>query len=184
MPTLASLGWDAARDTEFEPFRIKGLVPGRVSLEHNHVYRVLTEGDEVLAEATGRIKYLATGRRGLPAVGDWVGLRLDPTGQRSTLAAILKRRSWFSRKAAGRDTEEQVIAANADVVLLVFGLDKPVNPRAIERYLALARQSGAQPVVVLNKCELSDRVAAAVAEATAVSGGAAVHAVSVKTAPG
>jgi len=184
MPTLASLGWDSAREAEFEPFRAKGLVPGRVSLEHNHVYRVLTEGGEVLAEATGRIKYLATGRRELPAVGDWVGLRLDPAGQRSTLAAILKRRSWFSRKAAGRDTEEQVIAANADVVLLVFGLDKPVNPRAIERYLAVARRSGAQPVVVLNKSDLSRGVTEAVAEATAVSGGAAVHAVSVKTAAG
>jgi ribosome biogenesis GTPase len=184
MPPLVSLGWDSAREAEFEPFRAKGLVPGRVSLEHNHVYRVLTEDGEVLAEATGRIKYLATGRRELPAVGDWVGLRVGPAGQRARLSAILGRRSWFSRKSAGREAEEQVIAANADVVLLVFGLDKPVNPRAIERYLALARQSGAQPVVVLNKSDLSDRVADAVAEAAAVSGGAPVHAVSVKSAPG
>ena len=184
MPPLVNLGWDSAREAEFEPFRAKGLVPGRVSLEHNHVYRVLTESGEVLAEATGRIKHLATGRRELPAVGDWVGLRLGAAGQRSRLAAILGRRSWFSRKSAGRDAEEQVIAANADVVLLVFGLDKPVNPRAIERYVALARRSGAQPVVVLNKSDLSDQAEQAVAEASAVSGGAPVHAVSVKAAPG
>jgi ribosome biogenesis GTPase / thiamine phosphate phosphatase len=182
--SLAGLGWDSAREAEFEPFGAKGLVPGRVSLEHNHVYRVLTEGGEVLAEATGRIKYLATGRRELPAVGDWVGLRLDPAGERSTLAALLKRRTWFSRKAAGRDTEEQVIAANVDHVLLVFGLDQPVNRRAIERYLAVARRSGAQPLVVLNKSDLCARVADAVAEAAGVSGGAAVYAVSVRTAEG
>lgn len=186
MPTLGSLGWDRARDAEFEPFRAKGLVPGRVSLEHNHVYRVLTEEGEVLAEAAGRIKYLATGRRELPAVGDWVALRPDAGGPRSTIAAILKRPTWFSRKAAGRGTEEQVIAANVDVVLLVFALDKPVNARAIERYLAVASQSGAQSVVVLNKSDVIDasEVERALADAAAVAGGCAVHAVNTTTPDG
>jgi len=182
MPTLDSLGWDAGRLEEFAPFHAKGLVPGRVSLEHNHVYRVLTDADEVLAEAAGRIKYLATGRKELPAVGDWVALRLGGAGERARIAAILGRRTWFSRKAAGRETEEQVLAANVDVVLVVFGLDKPVNARAIERYLAVARQSGARPVVVLNKCELAADTA--VGEATLAAGDAPVHAVSVKAAPG
>lgn len=184
MAALASLGWDRTRDAEFEPFLAKGLVPGRVSLEHNHVYRVLTADDEVLAEATGRIKYLATGRQELPAVGDWVAVRVGSAGARSTITAILKRRSCFSRKAAGRGTEEQVIAANVDVVLLVFALDKPVNARAIERYLLVASRSGAQSVVVLNKCDLSDGVAEAVAEASAVSGDAPVHPVSTVTPDG
>ncbi len=184
MPSLASLGWDPARDVEFEPFHAKGFVPGRVSLEHNQIYRVLTADDEVLAEATGRIKHLATGRKELPTVGDWVAVRVGVAGARSTIAAILKRRSCFSRKAAGRGTEEQVIAANVDVVLLVFALDKPVNARAIERYLLVASRSGAQSVVVLNKCDLSDEIAAAVAEAAAVSGDAPVHPVSTKTPDG
>lgn len=184
MPSLADLGWDPARDVEFGPFRAKGLVPGRVSLEHNHVYRVLTGEDEVLAEAAGRIKYLATGRKELPAVGDWVAVRLGSAGARSTIAAILERRSWFSRKAAGRGTEEQVIAANVDVVLLVFSLDKPVNARAIERYLMVASRSGAQSVVVLNKCDLIDQVVQAVAEASAVTGVVPVHSVSTKTPDG
>jgi ribosome biogenesis GTPase len=184
MTPLASLGWDASREAEFAPFRAKGLVPGRISLEHNHVYRVLTERGEVLAEATGRIKHRAAGRNELPAVGDWVGLRLDAAGHRSTVAGILTRRSSFQRKAAGRGTAEQVIAANADVVLLVFGLDKPVNPRAIERYLTLARRSGAQPVIVMNKSDVCDDVAAALAQVAEVAGGAPVHAVTAKEALG
>src|SRR4030095_15734070 len=161
MPQLDSLGWDPARDAEFAPFRASGLVPGRGSLEHNHVYRVLTIEGELLAETAGRMKHQAGGRNELPVVGDWVALRAG-TGPaaRATVAGILPRRSWFSRKAAGRETEEQVIAAKADGVRIVFGLDKPVNHRAIERYLTLARQSGAQPAVVLNKSDLSEDVAA------------------------
>jgi ribosome biogenesis GTPase len=113
-----------------------------------------------------------------------VAVRLGAKGHRSTIRAILKRKSWFSRKAAGRGTEEQVIAANIDVVLLVFGLDKPVNARAIERYLVVASRSGARPVVVLNKSDVVADVAGAVAEASAASGDVPVHAVSSVAAPG
>jgi ribosome biogenesis GTPase len=186
MPQLESLGWDPSRDAEFAAFRANGLVPGRVSLEHNHVYRVLTADGEVLAETAGRIKHQAEGRHELPVVGDWVALRTGGAGARATVAGILARRSWFSRKAAGRETEEQVIAANADAALVVFGLDKPVNQRAIERYLTLVRRSGAQPVVVLNKSDLlkPDEVTEAVAEATEVAGSLPVHALSNVSEPG
>src|SRR6187549_3712904 len=107
---LDTLGWDERREAEFGPHRAEGLEPGRVSLEHNHVYRVITTRGEVLAEAAGRIKYLATGRRELPAVGDWVAVKPDTSGPRQTIAAILSRPTCFSRRAAGRGTEEQVIA--------------------------------------------------------------------------
>ena len=185
-PALDTLGWDRARDAEFAAFRASGWVPGRVSLEHNHVYRVLTADGEVLAEAAGRIKHQAEGRRELPVVGDWVALKTGGAGARATVAAILPRRSWFSRKAAGRETEEQVIAANVDVAFVVFGLDKPVNQRAIERYLTLVRRSRAQPVVILNKSDLvnRDEVAEAVTEVTEVAGATPVHAVSSRTEPG
>ena len=181
---LESLGWDPGRDAEFAPHGASGLIPGRVSLEHNHVYRVLTQAGEVLAETAGRIKHQAEGRHELPVVGDWVALRTGGTGARATVAAILPRRSWFSRKSAGRETEEQVIAANVDVVLIVFGLDKPVNQRAIERYLTLVRHSGARPVIILNKSDLTEDVGADVADATAIAGDTAVHAVSTHAEPG
>jgi len=178
---LANLGWNDTLEAAFAQHRVEGLVPGRVSLEHNHVYRVLTGNDERLAEAAGRIKYEASGRNELPAVGDWVGLRLDARHEAGTIRAILPRRTWFSRKAAGRGTAEQVIAANVDVVLIVFGLDTHLKPRAIERYLALARRSRVTPVVILNKSDVESDVARAVAEASAVAGDAAVHAVSAAT---
>ena len=180
MPALESLGWDEARTAEFGPLSAQGLVPGRISLEHNHIYRVLTAEGEVLAEATGRIRHQANERREMPAVGDWVGLQPDASGGRARISKILDRRTWFSRKAAGREAVEQVIAANVDVALLVFGLDKPVNPRAIERYLAVASRSRAQSVLVLNKCDLSDAVSDAVDEATAVAGLTPVHPVSAR----
>jgi ribosome biogenesis GTPase len=167
--TLETLGWTDSRTAEFEPHAEAGLVPGRVSLEHNHVYRVLTEGREWLAEAAGRIKYQASGRHELPAVGDWVVLRPDEVHGRATIRAILPRRSWFSRRAAGRRAVEQVVAANVDTVLLVFGLDRPLKRKAIERYLVVARQSGAEPVVVLNKTDASMDVAGDLAEARAAA---------------
>jgi ribosome biogenesis GTPase len=183
-PDLTALGWTPVWEETFTPLAADGLLPGRVSLEHNHVYRVLTAGGEQLAEAAGRIKYKATGRHELPAVGDWVGLRANPHGGPSVIRAILPRRSVFSRKAAGRETTEQVVAANVDTVFVVFGLDKPVNARAIERYLVVARKSGADPVVVLNKSDVVDDVAAAVAEATAAAGDIPVHAVCTRSGTG
>jgi ribosome biogenesis GTPase / thiamine phosphate phosphatase len=177
---LTDLGWTDALVAALKAEQDPVLVPGRVSLEHNHVYRVLVESGECLAEAAGRIKYLASGRSELPAVGDWVGVRLDPSGGRAVIRAILPRRSWFSRKAAGRETDEQVVAANVDTVLIVFGLDKPVNARSIERYLVVARKSGAVPIIVLNKADLAEDRAADVAEATAAAGDALVHAVSTR----
>ena len=181
---LGALGWTPDREESFSALAETGLVPGRVSLEHNHVYRVLTTDGEQLAETAGRIKYQASGRHELPAVGDWVGLRINPHGGPSVIRAILPRRSVFSRKSAGRETTEQVVAANVDTVLVVFGLDKRVNARAIERYLVVARRSGAAPVVVLNKADLADDIAAAVAEATAAAGDTPVHPVSARSAPG
>lgn len=130
-------------------------MPGRVTLEHNHVLRVATADGEVLAEAAGRLKHEAEGRAALPAVGDWVVVRLDDGG-RSQIRAVLPRWGCFTRKAAGHLTEPQVVAANIDTVFLVSGLDGDLNPRRIERYLLLARQSGAQPVIVLNKADVAD----------------------------
>ena len=181
---LSTLGWDEAADAAFGPHREQGLVPGRVSLEHNHIYRVMTGEGERLAEAAGRIKYLASGRSELPAVGDWVAVRLDARHEAGTIRAILPRRTCFSRKAAGRETEEQVIAANVDVVLIVFGLDSPTKPRAVERYIALARRSHVEPVVILNKADLAEDVAGDVAEITAIAGDVPIHAVSAATGSG
>ena len=178
---LRRLGWSDGRRTEFAPLAAAGLVAGRVSLEHNHVYRVLTGSGERLAEAAGRMKHEADGRDELPVVGDWVGMRLDPSSERAQIREILSRRSKFSRKVAGRVTVEQVLAANIDTVFVVFAIAPAVKARAIERYLAASRRSGARPVVVLNKVDLAGDVDRGVREAQAVTGDVPVLAVSAQT---
>jgi ribosome biogenesis GTPase len=110
-------------------------------------------------------------------------VRLGAAGTRAVIDAVLPRRSCFSRKAAGRETREQVVAANIDLVLIVFGLDAPVNPRGIERYVTQTRRSGARPVVVLNKADTCGDVAAAVEVAQRAAPDAPVYAVSAR-APG
>ncbi len=177
MPSLTDLGWNDHFAQAFEAWRAPGHVPGRVALEHNHVFRVLTEQGELLAEVSGRVKHLASGRHELPAVGDWVVLRLDEGG-RCQIRAVLPRRGRFARKAAGEWTEEQVVAANIDTVFLVSGLDGDFNPRRIERYLMLAADSGARPVIILNKADVADD-ADALAELVRTSApGVPVHVVS------
>jgi ribosome biogenesis GTPase len=182
--SLAQLGWTDSRTAEFAPYAERGLVPGRVSLEHNHVYRALTDQGEWLAEAAGRLKHEAAGRHAMPAVGDWVALRPNASGGRAQVSAVLSRTSWFSRKAAGRETEEQIVAANVDVVLVVFGMDDHVKPRAVERYLIVSRRGGAVPVIVLNKTDLIDDLQERLEEVRAVAAGASVHAVSTRTGDG
>lgn len=184
--SLAALGWTDLREAAFESLRAEGCLPGRVVLEHNHVFRVLTVEGEQLAETAGRLKHRAAGRHALPVVGDWVALRPDPGG-RWQIREVLPRHTALSRRAAGRETEEQVLAANIDTILVVFGLDTHVKPRAIERYLVVARQSGAVPYVVLNKADLVDDEAGLeedVELAQAASGGAPVWPVSMKTGVG
>ncbi|HQX82897.1 MAG TPA: GTPase RsgA, partial [Vicinamibacterales bacterium] len=178
MPSLHDLGWNDHFAKAYEAFAGPGVLPGRVALEHNHVYRVITESGELLAEATGRMKHLAEGRHELPAVGDWVALRIEEAGDRALIKAVLPRLGKFSRKSAGEWTDEQVVAANIDTVFLVTGLDGDFNPRRIERYLLLAQQSQARPVIILNKADLADDVAEAVAMIGEMANGIPVLAIS------
>jgi ribosome biogenesis GTPase len=150
-----------------------------VSREHRGLYRVLTDVGELVASVAGRLRLDARGRSDLPAVGDWVALKGEATA-RAVVQAVVPRRSAFVRRAAGDETTEQVVAANVDSVLLVSGLDHDFNPRRIERYVLLAWESGARPVVVLNKADLCDDVEACRREIEQIAPGVDVHAVSAR----
>ena len=178
--SLDALGWTPRFAEAFEAYRAPGLEPARVSLEHTHIYRVLTPGGERLARVAGRLRHAAGGRADFPAVGDWVVLEPPAAGGDARIRAILPRASAFSRRAAGNPTERQVVAANIDVVLLTSGLDGDFNLRRIERYLVTAWDSGATPVVVLNKMDLVEDVESCIREVETIAGGVAVHAVSAK----
>jgi ribosome biogenesis GTPase len=180
MPALEALGWTDQFGDAFLAHAATDVIPGRVSLEHQHIYRVLTERGEHLARVAGRLRHEAATAVEYPAVGDWVALRSRPGELRSTILAILPRRSRFSRKVAGDVTREQIVAANIDTVFLTTGLDADFNLRRIERYLVTAWESGAQPVVLLTKADLSDDPDARVREVEAVASGAPVHATSAR----
>lgn len=175
---LEELGWSEWFQAQLDELEDETLVPARVSVEHRRGYTVLTPTDELEADVPGRLRKEAEFSSDLPGVGDWVALRLLPGENKAVIEAILPRRSQFSRKVAGEQVDEQVVAANVDHVFLVSAMNEDLNLRRIERYLTLAWESGAQPVVVLTKSDLCDEVDAAMASVVAVSPGAPVHATS------
>ena len=153
---------------------------GRIALEHTHIYRVLTDSAEWLARVSGRLRHEADDRTDFPAVGDWVAIEPPPQSGEARIRAILPRFSRFSRRAAGDRTEEQIVAANVNTVFLVGGLDQNFNPRRIERYLLVGWDSGAQPVIVLNKADLVDDAESFVSEVRRLGPSVPVHAISTR----
>jgi ribosome biogenesis GTPase / thiamine phosphate phosphatase len=182
---LDELGWDGARAEEFAAWRDKqSMQAGRVAIEFNHNYRVYVDDGEIEAVAAGRLKHHAQSRADLPAVGDWVAVRKRPDEDRGAIQAILPRRSKFSRRAAGNVTGEQVVAANVDVVFLVMGLDHDFSVRRLERYMLLARESGAAPVVLLTKPDMCDDVPARVADVVSTARDLPVHVLNPRSSEG
>jgi ribosome biogenesis GTPase len=171
------LGWNDFFAAHFHEYAGQGYVAGRVALEYNQFYRVYTTGGEILAEVAGKLRHEAATRADLPAVGDWVALRLIGQESKGVIHAVLPRRSKFMRKTKGSKTEEQIVGANIDTVFLVTSLNQDFNPRRIERYLTVARESGAHPVILLTKTDLCENVEEKVAEMAAVAAGAPTHAV-------
>jgi ribosome biogenesis GTPase / thiamine phosphate phosphatase len=178
---LKDLGWDDDWSQAFAPLAADQLVPGRVAIEFNYIYRVFAESGELQVQHAGRLRHQADS---LSAVGDWVAVKPTPGEAAGTIEAILPRRSKFSRKVAGELTEEQIVAANIDTVFIVMGLDGDYNPRRLERYLVLAYESGARPVVILNKSDVADHLAEDIDEIQGLAVGIPVHAISAKERDG
>jgi ribosome biogenesis GTPase / thiamine phosphate phosphatase len=181
---LTSLGWDDVRAEEFESFAASGLIPGRVAVQHRGAYDVLAEPGELRCDVAGRLYDEAASPAELPAVGDWVAVAARPEERAGTVQAVLPRRTRFSRKTAWQAAEEQVLAANVDVVLIVTSLNEDLNLRRLERYLTLAWESGARPVFVLTKADLADDVAGGVADVESIAFGVPVVPISSVTGEG
>lgn len=147
---LSRFGWDDGWEAAFAEHRAAGLAPARVAIQHRGAYDLVTEEGERRASAATRLFKADE----LPVVGDWVGFdRIS--GQ---IEAVLDRRTSISRKEVWTTVREQVLAANIDVAFLVQALPLDFNVRRLERYLAMAWESGAQPVVLLTKTDLVDDV--------------------------
>ncbi|MBS1911824.1 MAG: ribosome small subunit-dependent GTPase A [Bacteroidetes bacterium] len=175
----AELGWDTFFENGFQPYARIGYSAARVAQHHRNGYIIITEEGELRAEIAGALRHRAVNPADLPAVGDWVAAALRTHEGSATIHGVLPRRSVFSRKEAGNSTNEQIVAANVDTLFLLTGLDGNFNLQRIERYLVLAWESGARPVVVLSKADLCDALADRIQEVQTVAFGTPVIAVSV-----
>lgn len=181
---LESLGWNSALQDGFKEFSNKGLEPGRIAVEDKHFYVVVTPRGELTGQIAGKLLHQAESPAALPKVGDWVAVAPLAGEAKAVIHGVLARRTKLSRKVPGRETEEQVIATNIDVAFLVQALDSNFNPRLIQRQLVIVLESGAKPVVVLNKADLCEKLAERVEQAKQVAGDVPVVVVSAKTGQG
>lgn len=149
---------------------------GRVIAQDRGSYRVVSATGERMAEVSGRLRYETEEAADFPAVGDFVRLREEDS--LAVIQGILPRRSAFVRRAAGTGCTEQVVAANIDTAFICMALNGDFNLRRLERYLAVAWDSGAVPVVVLTKADLCENMAQRLSEVACVAAGAEVVTVS------
>ena len=174
---LEELGWDSYFADKFKELARPDLIAARVINQSKNSYRVYSKDGDLPASLSGRIIYNSNTGDSYPAVGDWVAIGLDSVGQRAIIKAILPRKSRFSRKVPGSRTEEQLVAANIDLVFIVSGLDggRNLNLRRIERYLTLSWDSGASPAIVLNKADLCTDIPARINDIEHAMWGVPIH---------
>ncbi len=176
-------GWSETLQNQFSDHTTAGLAPARVLAQHRGLWRLVGEAGEMDAELSGRFHRTAEAG-GFPAVGDWTAVSLASGHERALVHHILPRRTAFTRRAAGPAGGEQVVAANIDVAFLVAALNADFNVRRLERYLASAWQSGAEPVIVLTKTDLCPDRSAALDAAEAIAFGTPILPVSALTGEG
>ena len=139
-------------------------VLGRVVLQERDLYQVVTEQGDYSASVSGKFRYEAESQSDYPAVGDFVLLQCVNKNDIAVIQKVLPRKSVFLRKAAGTNSVEQIVAANVDTVFICMSLNNDFNVRRLERYLSVAWNSEAMPVIVLTKVDLCDEVDAKVLE--------------------
>ena len=181
---LNDLGWNNFFNLSFQQYSQPGCIPARIAREERLNYHAYCEAGDLIAELSGKVRYMTGDRSSLPTVGDWVAVETRPGDSRGIIQGVLPRKSCFSRKVAGLTTEEQALAANVDTVFLVTGLDNDFNLRRAERYLTVAWDSGAVPVVLLNKADLCNDIGKSMAEIESVAFGVPIFPVSAERGDG
>ena len=181
---LEQFGWSDALQQQFAVHAAANLIPARVVVQQRGLYEIATEIGELAATLAGRFVHDAEDGD-YPVTGDWVAVQARPAEGSATIQHVLPRRSSFVRRASGPGAARaQVVAANVDVALLAASLNADLNPRRLERYLATAWESGAEPVIVLTKADMCADAETRLSEIEAVAMGAPVLAVSAVTGAG
>jgi ribosome biogenesis GTPase len=186
--SLDDLGWREPFARALEGLADATLVPGRIVLQQRGRYTAATQAGELAAALAERFRKAAGAAAELPCVGDWVAIRPPAAeAELGAIAALLPRITKLSRRAAGPQPAEQILAANVDTVFIAMGLDGDFSLGRLERYVAVAAASGGRPVVLLTKADLcvdDAELAACLAAVEAVAPGIAVVATSVVGAAG
>lgn len=181
MIDLMTWGWNTFFESQKLLESEAACSPARVLEQHRTEYVLISALGECRATPSGRMRHEIEERQtewGWPAVGDWVLADIKSEKEIAIIQRVLPRRSAYKRKAAGAQQAEQIVAANIDHALLVAALDNDFNPRRIERYLALAWESGSVPAIVLTKADLCSNLAPFLHELHAITAGVPVHATS------
>ena len=156
MVDINSIGWNDYHEKNFQQYKQLGFEVGRITVENKTNYLLYTKFGEALGEPSGKLLFSSEYQSELPKVGDWVAVSLFDENTKAVIHEVLPRRTKISRKSADRKTKEQVIAANVDTVFIVQSLDDNFNVNRLARYIVTVNQSGASPVVVLNKSDLCE----------------------------
>lgn len=156
----------------------------RIVLQEKGLYRIAGDKGEKAAAVSGKFQYHAATVSEYPAVGDYVMADWNEAGGNAVIHEVLPRKSVFIRKAAGEGRQEQVVAANVDTLFICMSLNNDYNLRRLERYLSIAWDSGAVPVVVLTKADLCDDLESKLLEVSAVAAGVDILVTSVDEAEG
>ena len=175
---LTDLGWEPFFEKNFEPYKDQGFSAVRIIRGSREKYVAYGEAGELACEISGKFRFETDGKGSFPTAGDWVVASVRLNEKTATIHTLLPRKSVFSRKVAGEVTDEQVVAANVDTIFIVCGLDLNFNLRRIERYLSLAWESGAVPVILLNKADLCAQAEERKLEVEAIAFGVDVYTLS------
>jgi ribosome biogenesis GTPase len=180
--TLQDLGWNVYFAEQFEALKSEDTFAARVSVVEKESFKIISERGVQIASVSGNYRHTAITRSEFPAVGDWVVVRPNLEDEQQTILSILPRKTCFSRSAVtGKDRlgnavmSEQVLAANLDYVFIVMGLDSDFNLRRAERYVIAAKSSGAEPILILSKSDLSAETASQVPELEETCPGVPIH---------
>lgn len=184
--TMKSLGYTDTVASHARQYLDQGFSIARVTEENRGSYVVKTATHEMPAEISGKLRFTSESREDFPAVGDLVAVNTFEDETLAIIHAVLPRKTLIARKSAGQRTEMQLIAANVDIIFIVQGLDHNFNPRRLERYLVVAHESGATPVILLSKADLlsPQELQSHKQEASVVSAGVEVIAYSAETGEG
>lgn len=175
---LKEIGWNEFFGEQFKMLAMDDLAAARISRTHGTKYLVCCEKGELPAELSGRFQFNAKTSLDYPVTGDWVAIRCPDGDGPAIIHHLFKRKSVFLRKAVDMSSDSQLMLANVDTVFITCGLDRDFNLRRIERYLAMVWESGAEPVILLNKADICSETDSCIQKVESVAMGVQVYAVS------